>query len=306
EPQSRGDQASAARERQWVSLFDPPVDLQEAKYAKKLKGLCREGIPDSCRGCAWTRMTGADKMKQKGVYQNLLAGNHIPAFNAIEKDISRCFPEHALFHEPNGEGQSNLRNVLRAYAVFNPEVGYCQGMGMIAGTMLMYMPPEDAFWLLAAVLGSPKYLLGHHEVSLARLRADAVVFSELLGTKSRKLAKHLAVNEVQPLIYLPQWFLTLFTVSLPWGSVLRIWDMFLCEGIKALFRVALATMLRSQNHILARCPTAGDIMHHLLHLPPEQFPPDQLVADTLRVRLKGRTLQQLRAQSAAAVRAADA
>ena len=38
--------------------------------------------------------------------------------------------------------QNNLRNVLRAYAKFNPELGYCQGMGMIVGLLLMIMKPE--------------------------------------------------------------------------------------------------------------------------------------------------------------------
>ena len=38
--------------------------------------------------------------------------------------------------------QIALRQVLRAYALYNPTVGYCQGMGMIVGLILMYMPPE--------------------------------------------------------------------------------------------------------------------------------------------------------------------
>lgn len=30
----------------------------------------------------------------------------------------------------------------RAYSLYNPEVGYCQGMGFITALMLCYMPEE--------------------------------------------------------------------------------------------------------------------------------------------------------------------
>jgi hypothetical protein len=47
-----------------------------------------------------------------------------------------------------GYGQDSLRNVLTYYAVFDKEVGYCQGMGFIAAMFLTYMPEEDAFYTL--------------------------------------------------------------------------------------------------------------------------------------------------------------
>ncbi|KAI9325294.1 rab-GTPase-TBC domain-containing protein, partial [Zopfochytrium polystomum] len=267
----------------------------------QIKGLCREGIPDSCRGRAWFRLAGCHTLQDHAVYENLLAREPLPIYNAIEKDIGRCFPDHIMFHDPNGQGQSNLRTLLRAYAHYNPSVGYCQGMGMLAGLMLMYLPPADAFWLLVATLGDARFALGLHEDSLRRLQADSKVFDGLLAGKARRLAKHLASQEVQSLIYLPQWLLTMFTVTLPWPSVLRVWDMFFCEGIKVLFRVTLAIMLRSQNHLLHKCPSGGEIMSYLLHLPPAEFPPDVIVRDTVKVRIKGKVLQRLRESAAAAL-----
>ena len=35
-----------------------------------------------------------------------------------------------------------LTNVLTAYSVYKPSVGYCQGMGFITAMFLMYMPEE--------------------------------------------------------------------------------------------------------------------------------------------------------------------
>lgn len=42
----------------------------------------------------------------------------------------------------NGSRQEILMNVLKAYAVYHPEVGYCQGMGFVTALLLMYMEEE--------------------------------------------------------------------------------------------------------------------------------------------------------------------
>ena len=54
----------------------------------------------------------------------------------IELDVPRTFPDHPLFapDSPEGEvGRGALRRVLRAYAMHDPAVGYCQSLNYIAG-----------------------------------------------------------------------------------------------------------------------------------------------------------------------------
>ena len=41
-----------------------------------------------------------------------------------------------------GTSQQSLEDILKAYAGYNPKIGYCQGMGMIAGMLLLHMPAE--------------------------------------------------------------------------------------------------------------------------------------------------------------------
>jgi len=36
---------------------------------------------------------------------------------------------------------------------------------------------------------------------------------------------------MEPILYMTEWFMCVFTRTLPWGCVLRVWDMFLCEGL---------------------------------------------------------------------------
>lgn len=37
-------------------------------------------------------------------------------------------------------------------------------------------------------------------------------------------------QKVEPVLYMTEWFLCAFTRTLPWSTVLRVWDMFLFEG----------------------------------------------------------------------------
>lgn len=42
--------------------------------------------------------------------------------------------------------------------------------------------------------------------------------------------KHLSRQKIDPLLYMTEWFMCAFARTLPWSSVLRVWDMFFCEG----------------------------------------------------------------------------
>ena len=55
----------------------------------------------------------------------------------IYRDLTRTFPKHPLFTDPNGAGQSMLANVLCALSHRFPEIGYCQGMNYVAGFFLL-------------------------------------------------------------------------------------------------------------------------------------------------------------------------
>lgn len=45
-----------------------------------------------------------------------------------------------------------LRRVLRGIGWLYPDLGYCQGVGVIAAVFLLLLEEEDAFWLLSAIV----------------------------------------------------------------------------------------------------------------------------------------------------------
>ncbi|XP_059670529.1 uncharacterized protein LOC132316046 isoform X3 [Cornus florida] len=119
-----------------------------------VKRRIRKGIPDCLRGLVWQLMSGSRDLllMNPGVYEQLVIYETSASELDIIRDISRTFPLHVFFQQRHGPGQRSLYNVLKAYSVYYRDVGYVQGMGFIAGLLLLYMSEEDAFWLLVALL----------------------------------------------------------------------------------------------------------------------------------------------------------
>ena len=69
--------------------------------------------------------------------------------------------------EKNGRGQESLRRLLQLYAAIDPEVGYCQGMGFIAGLLLTYMTEDDSFYCFATALQVIETKLLNIEIPIA-------------------------------------------------------------------------------------------------------------------------------------------
>jgi hypothetical protein len=57
-----------------------------------------------------------------------------------------------MFSSNDGLGQEVLYNVIKAFSVYDLEVGYCQGLPFIVGLLLMHMPEEEAFQLLVVLV----------------------------------------------------------------------------------------------------------------------------------------------------------
>ncbi|KAI7898047.1 rab-GTPase-TBC domain-containing protein [Cokeromyces recurvatus] len=119
----------------------------------KFKKRVFKGIPDCWRRDAWYYLitdclrNATKDHKLKATYQKLLL-KESPHERQIDLDIPRTLRDHIMFKQRYGSGQRALFNVLRAFANYDEEVGYCQGMTNIVATILMYCEEEKAFLVL--------------------------------------------------------------------------------------------------------------------------------------------------------------
>eukprot|EP00762_Andalucia_godoyi_P007237 ANDGO_08079.mRNA.1 Ecotropic viral integration site 5 ortholog len=242
-----------SRSDKWVKMLKSWDRYKVEKY-DKLKRRVRKGIPDRCRGQAWSYFVDTKERRAKfptKYYEDLVLKGNDEFREVIERDLSRTFPKHEWFREKGGKGQQALYNVLIALASHNPEVGYCQGMGFVTAMALSYLSEEDAFWLMMCLMEKLS-LDGLFAPGFPRLRSSFYVLESLLEQHYPKIGAHLEKEQVDMSLYASQWFLTMFINMFPFPVVLRIWDMFLFEGWKIFFRVALLILKFNEKLIMGR------------------------------------------------------
>ena len=251
-------------------------------------------------------VTPAFIVKYQGKYKEFVeeAGRVVPGDSSnpmaefleiIERDLDRTFPETDRFVEKGGDGQEMLRDVLRAYAMYNKELGYCQGMGMLAGTLLMQMPPEEAFWCLVRLLED--VCDGFFDAGLTAIQINASILHGLIGETYPELYTMLEGQGMTPVLYAVDWFMCCFVKTCPWETCLRIWDQMFFEGSKVLFRVALGIFDQSRAHLLSDCPEMHEQMMYLRDIPKELLMPDTLLRKMHAVKLTKKQLIALEVQA---------
>jgi hypothetical protein len=143
--------------KNWSKFFHEEKEVHDPKASvNKLKVRVRKGIPDMVRGYAWYQFIRVKEIQARVSFPNPYEIDTSVISQTtreeIDRDIDRTFPRHVMFVEDGGLGQTSLRRLLQWYAALDPEVGYCQGMGFIAGLFLTYMIEEQAFYAFYGVL----------------------------------------------------------------------------------------------------------------------------------------------------------
>ncbi|KAG4099592.1 RabGAP/TBC [Neocallimastix lanati (nom. inval.)] len=255
------------KESSWISMFknfslggwdnSKPKIIEESSCnvcdsPSKLEKFCRDGIPQSFRGYVWSTLADTENIKKKNLFYELCNADALPIDEIILKDITRCYPDHIMFNDKNYYGQHNLFNVLKAYSRYNPSIGYCQGMGFLAGILLMFIPAEDAFWLLVSTI--EKYgISGYYTQDLVKLKSDNDIFTKVLKQKLPRIYNHLVDLEIDTILFTTEWFLCLYSKTLPWPCLLRVWDLFYYYGKPTIIKAGIALLQYIEKPLLNRC-----------------------------------------------------
>ncbi|KAF5897400.1 TBC1 domain family member 1 isoform X3, partial [Clarias magur] len=209
-----------------------------------------QGVPRQHRGEIWKFLSEQYLLRQqvpsakppnndvpyKELLKQLTSQQH-----AILIDLGRTFPTHPYFSAQLGAGQLSLYNLLKAYSLLDPEVGYCQGLSFVAGVLLLHMSEEDAFSMLKFLM----YDMGlrkQYRPDMIILQIQMYQLSRLLHDYHRELYTHLEQHEIGPSLYAAPWFLTAFASHFPLGFVARVFDMLFLQGSEVTFKVALSLL----------------------------------------------------------------
>lgn len=246
----------------------------------KLRELVHAGVPHSLRAPIWMRTSGALHKKQtmdfsyKQIVKASGSDGNTAIVKQIEKDLLRTLPSNACFSTPSSTGTRRLRRILKGLSWLYPDVGYCQGMGVIVATLLLFIEEEDTFWLMCTIIEDlvpPSY----YSSTLLGVQADQRVLRQLIVSYLPKLDESLKEHDIELSLITLHWFLTLFASVVDMKVLLRIWDQFFYEGSVVLFRITLG-MIKMKENLITSQDNSAQIFNALSDIPGEIIDANEL------------------------------
>ena len=252
-----------ARIEKWNVMIEQISAIPNSELLKrsKLKSRTRKGIPDSLRGFIWQTFADVNQYYKADLYKQLCESKDIDeeTETVILKDLDRTFPHIYHFKDKYGTGQRSLYRVLSSYSKYNKSTGYVQGMGFISALLLTYMNEEMSFFLLHALMKKKEYNMeGFYLDGFPQLKPTFYVLLSLMKKHLPKIYEAFSKYDMMPSMYASEWFITLFSRELDFKILVRIFDVFLLEGFKIIYRFCLGFLkLKEERFVNAKNGLVG-------------------------------------------------
>ena len=167
-------------------------------------------------------------------YVDLLLENNQKYDQEIKKDLTRTFPDNLSFKYGN-TNYNKLYHLLTVYSLFNPKIGYVQGINFIAANIIILMEKEKEeknLMFLDGFLTKFQFanLIGLDIGDL--LKKNLNHLGEELDIFCPEIVKFLKNSNLSHEIFSTNWILTLFANSMESKYLFIIWDFLIIFGWK--------------------------------------------------------------------------
>ena len=272
----------------WINEIIP--NWTEKRKDKKIKEYFYMGLPDNVRGKVWMLCLGNrfsitkeyyeiqvknskeilekykiskknedDKESEKEILLSnvnstinnetiTLTKDKEKSINIIELDIERTFPYLGIFKGDSPMAQ-DLREILRVFVISRPDIGYIQGLSFIAGILLLNMDKFKAFISLMNLILNP-IMLPFYKMDNESIQQRLKLFKQVFYFNLPELCEHFDELGLLPENYFLSWNMTLFTRDVNLELAKRIWDVFMIEGIKAIYSAAIVFLSHFESKLI--------------------------------------------------------
>ena len=166
----------------------------------------------------------------------------------IELDIERTFPYLGLFKGDSPMAE-DLREILRVFVISRPDIGYIQGLSFIAGILLLNMDKFKAFISLMNLILNP-IMLPFYKMNNELIQQRLKLFKQVFYFNLPELCEHFDELGMLPENYFLTWNMTLFTHDVNLELANRIWDVFMIEGVKAIYSASIVFLSHFEEKLM--------------------------------------------------------
>ncbi len=226
--------------------------LKNKIYSHVLK---QKNTTNEIRLIIWENKLRVKDLKKKYIYTDILnKSDNDKVKKLIELDVSRTSVNEK---ENEQEFKDKLINVLFAVSQFNEDINYYQGMQYIVSFLMELYGEEESFYLFLSLLLNTEYSL-LFEKDLQKLKIFFYVFKRIISLFEPELNSFLNVNNLQVDLFLPPWFITLFSGTHHFLRkiednsliVIRIIDFFILYGWKSSMSIGCALLHSYEKEIM--------------------------------------------------------
>lgn len=259
----------------WLSFFRSPYKTITAlpHYTRML--FMQTGVPFQLVPLVWEKLILVNQANHDGVpgvskqiFKNFQHSYNRDISNQINKDLSRTFPAVTFFQQQ--DTIDALLTILNVYANYDLELGYCQGLLFLVGTLyFQFRQPELTFHALCKIMECEPELRSIFVPASMSSTLDKW-FDEFVCVFNKidpQLVSHLT-SFCDCKVFLFQWWLSILLIHTPGLAVNdRIVDFCMMEGWKVgVFKTSIGLLLRNRPILMSFGEGDEEVVYqHLLN-----------------------------------------
>lgn len=117
---------------------------------------------------------------------------------------------------------ARLVAILEAYAVYDPEIGYCQGMSDLLSPLITVIKDDaEAFWCFVGFMKKARHNFRLDEIGIRR---QLSLVSKIIKCKDARLFNHLSQLQVEDCFFVYRMVVVLFRRELNFEQTLSLWE----------------------------------------------------------------------------------
>lgn len=228
---------------------------------KQLDAAFQQGVPTELRSTVWALVLQNQLKISEKLYKILVDRAKVCEENAdrdtqfqkhrkvIEVDLHRTYSELNIFragaklHQP-------LKNILYAFSLLRPDLGYVQGMSYVAGSLLLHVGNElEAFTMFANLMNREDMLFHFYSFDMERVNVYFNLFMKLMQERLPRLHEMFVEHNISCSIFLFEWVVAAFSNIFPLDFSTRIWDNYFYNGDFFILKTALAICLNLEQQL---------------------------------------------------------
>ncbi|GJN19904.1 hypothetical protein PR202_gb07219 [Eleusine coracana subsp. coracana] len=173
---------------------------------------------------------------------------------AIESAKAVCLKDYEHLEPHRIHHASRLVAVLEAYAIYDPEIGYCQGMSDLLAPLLAVLEEDDeAFWCFAGFMRKARH---NFRLDEAGIRRQLNMVARIIKYKDFRLFRHLEMLEAADCFFVYRMVVVMFRRELTFEQTLCLWEVMWAD--QAANRSGIAKS--SWQKLLLESPPTDDLL----------------------------------------------